>query len=69
MSYQMDVEDEEHTFNLVCEYLPDDIVEQCQQKLKLHGNVQYDTCISSSTNDQDVSKTVIEYVFIFVFHE
>jgi len=36
------VEDEEHAFDLVCEYLPDDIVEQCQQELKLHGNVRYD---------------------------
>jgi hypothetical protein len=39
------VADEEHAFDLVCEYLPDDIVEHCQQELKVHGNVRYDTPI------------------------
>lgn len=36
------VKDEEHAFDLVCEYLSDDIIEKCQQELKLHGNVRYD---------------------------
>jgi hypothetical protein len=36
------VADEEHAFDIVCEYLPDDIVEYCQQELKVHGNVRYD---------------------------
>ncbi|CAF1198906.1 unnamed protein product [Rotaria sp. Silwood1] len=41
------VKDEEHAFDLVCEYLSDDIVEQCQQELKLHGNVHYDIPIGT----------------------
>ncbi|CAF0871812.1 unnamed protein product [Adineta ricciae] len=36
------VEDEEHAFDLICEYVPDDIIEYCQQKLELHGNVRYE---------------------------
>ena len=39
------VPDEEHAFDLICEYLPDEIMEYCQSKLKLHGNVRYDTPI------------------------
>ncbi|CAF5127068.1 unnamed protein product, partial [Rotaria magnacalcarata] len=41
------VKDEEHAFDLICEYLTDDIVEYCQQELKLHGNVRYDIPIGT----------------------
>ena len=34
--------DEEHAFDLVCQYLPDEIIERCQQEWQLHGNVRYD---------------------------
>jgi hypothetical protein len=51
------VEDEEHAFDLVCEYLPDDIIEQCQQELKLHGNVRYDIPIGQKA--PPVTTTVV----------
>jgi hypothetical protein len=49
------VEDEEHAFDLICEYLSDDIVEQCQQELKLHGNVRYDIPIGQKLSS--ITKT------------
>ncbi|CAF5222506.1 unnamed protein product [Rotaria magnacalcarata] len=56
------VKDEEHAFDLICEYLTDDIVEYCQQELKLHGNVRYDIPIgqkaSSVTATITTKKTV-----------
>ncbi|CAF2912982.1 unnamed protein product [Rotaria sp. Silwood2] len=55
------VEDEEHAFDLVCEYLSDDIVEQCRQELKLHGNVRYDIPIGQkapSVTTTTTKKTV-----------
>lgn len=35
--------DEEHAFDLICEYLPDEIAEHCQKEFNLHGNVRYET--------------------------
>jgi hypothetical protein len=57
------VEDEEHAFDLICEYLPDDIVEQCQKELKLHGNVRYDIPIgqkASSVTTTVLTKKTVE---------
>jgi hypothetical protein len=53
------VEDEEHAFDLVCEYLPDEIVEQCQQKLNLHGNIRYDIPIGQKASSV-VTKKIVE---------
>lgn len=57
------VPDEEHAFDLICEYLPDDIMEYCQSELKLHGNVRYDTPVGqkvSSTTTTVVTKKVVQ---------
>jgi hypothetical protein len=57
------VEDEEHAFDLICEYLPDDIVEHCQKELKLHGNVRYDIPIgqkASSVTTTVLTKKTVE---------
>ncbi|UJR15552.1 hypothetical protein I4U23_002491 [Adineta vaga] len=43
------VEDEEHAFDLICEYISDDIIEYCQQKLELHGNIRYETPIGQKS--------------------
>ncbi|CAF3783557.1 unnamed protein product [Adineta steineri] len=53
------VEDEEHAFDLVCEYLSDDIIEQCQQELKLHGNVRYDIPIGQKTSSTITTTTTV----------
>ena len=54
------VPDEDHAFDLVCEYLPDDIVERCQQELNLHGNVRYEIPIGqkAATTTTVIKKTV-----------
>ena len=56
--------DEEHAFDLLCEYLPDEIAERCQEELKLHGNVKYDLpvgqksmTITTTTSVQVTSKS------------
>ena len=36
------VADDEQAFDLLCEYLPDEIIEKCQEKFQLQGNVRYD---------------------------
>jgi hypothetical protein len=57
------VENEEHAFDLVCEYLSDEIIERCQQELKLHGNVRYDIPIGqkpSSVTTTIVTKKTVE---------
>lgn len=58
------VQDEEHAFDLICEYLSDDIIEQCQEKLKFHGNVRYDipighktTVVTKKTSEVTTTKT------------
>ncbi|CAF1298903.1 unnamed protein product [Rotaria sordida] len=53
------VEDEEHAFDLVCEYLSDDIVEQCQQELKLHGNIRYNIPIGQKAPSVITTTTTI----------
>lgn len=56
------VKDEEHAFDLICEYLPDDIAERCQEELKLHGSVRYDVPVgqkeSSVATKMTTKKTV-----------
>ena len=57
------VENEEHAFDLVCEYLSDEIVERLQTELKLHGNVRYDIPIgqkASSVTTTTVTKKTVE---------
>ena len=56
------VTDEEHAFDLVCEYLPDDIVEHCQQELKIHGNVRYDTPIGQKISSVSTTTVVTKKV-------
>ena len=51
------VGNEERAFDLICEYLPDHIVERCQQELKLHGNVQYDIPIGQKASPVATSIT------------
>lgn len=52
------IEDEERAFDLICEYLSDDIVERCQQELKIHGNVRYDIPIGQKVST--VTKKTVE---------
>lgn len=54
--------DDEHAFDLVGQYLPDDIVERCQQEWQLHGNVRYDLpigqkALTTTTTTATVSVT------------
>jgi len=61
--------DEEHAFDLLCEYLPDEISEKCQKVLKLHGNVKYELPVgqksmtittSTSTKTTTTNTTAIQ---------
>ncbi len=57
------VEDEEHAFDLICQYLSDEIVERCQQEFKIHGNVRYDIPMGqkpSSIITTNVTKKTVE---------
>ena len=51
------VDDEEHAFDLICEYLSDEIVERCQRELKLHGNVRYDIPIGQKASSVTTTVT------------
>lgn len=53
------VPDEEHAFDLICEYLPDDIMEYCQSQLKLHGNVRYETPVGQKATSTTKTTTVV----------
>lgn len=57
------VDSDEHAFDLICEYLTDDLIEFVQKQLNLHGNVRYDTPIGqklASLSTTVVTKKTVE---------
>lgn len=43
------LDSEEHAFDILCEYLPDEIIEKCQKQFELNGNVRYDLAMAEKS--------------------